>query len=162
MFSNGLSHASYPFLCNSCLQGDKEMMKKLTNALIVTVSSAAGLFALAMAVPGSAQTSALAMLSGLNKGEWTITFRDGTPSRQICVRDGTEFIQLQHTVQTCSRFVIEDNATEVTVQYTCRGNGYGRTTIRRETGALVQIDTQGIVDGRPFDLSTEARRTGSC
>lgn len=137
-------------------------MKKLTNALIVALSSAAGLFALAMAVPGSAQSSALAMLSGLDKGEWTLTFRDGTPSRQICVQAGIELIQLQHTAQNCSRFVIEDNATEVTVQYTCRGNGYGRTTVRRETGALAQIDTQGIVDGRPFDLSAEARRTGSC
>lgn len=137
-------------------------MKQLTKAFIVAVSSAAGLFALAMAVPGSAQPSALAMLSGLNKGEWTITIRDGSPSRQVCVRDGAEFIQLQHSAQTCSHFVIEDKATEVTVQYTCRGNGYGRTTIRRETGALVQIDTQGIVDGRPFDLRAEARRTGSC
>ena len=30
-------------------------------------------------------------------------------------------------------------ATEVTVQYTCRGRGYGRTHIRRETNRLVQI-----------------------
>lgn len=139
-----------------------EMIKKLTKAIAVTVGGAAGMLALALAVPGSAQSSALAMLSGLNKGEWTITFRDGTASRQICVRNGAELIQLQHTAQSCSRFVIEDNATEVTVQYTCRGNGYGRTTVRRETGDLVQIDTQGIVGGRPFDLSAEARRSGGC
>ena len=138
------------------------MMKNLTKAIVLTAGGAAGMLALALAVPGSAQASALAMLSGLDKGEWTITFRDGTDSRRICLRNGAELIQLQHTAQNCSRFVIEDNATEVTVQYTCRGNGYGRTTVRRETGALVQIDTQGIVDGRPFDLSAEARRTGSC
>jgi len=137
-------------------------MRNLIRAKEVTASNVVGMLALAIALPVSAQASALAMLSGLEKGEWTVTFRDETASRQICVRDGAELIQLQHTAQSCSRFVIEDNATEVTVQYTCRGNGYGRTTVRRETGALVQINTQGIVDGRPFDLSAEARRTGSC
>ena len=137
-------------------------MRNLIRAKEVTASNVVGMLALAIALPVSAQASALAMLSGLEKGEWTVTFRDETASRQICVRDGAELIQLQHTAQNCSRFVIEDNATEVTVQYTCRGNGYGRTTVRRETGALVQINTQGIVDGRPFDLSAEARRTGSC
>lgn len=139
-----------------------EKMKNLTKAKVVAGAGGIGMLALALAVPVSAQSSALAMLSGLEKGEWTITFRDETASRQICVRDGAELIQLQHTGQNCSRFVIEDNATEVTVQYTCRGNGYGRTTVRRETGALVQINSQGIVNGRPFDLSAEARRTGSC
>lgn len=137
-------------------------MKNLTRTAMATVGGAVGALVFALAVPGSAQSSALAMLSGLNKGEWTITFRDGTASQQICVRNGAELIQLKHSDQNCSRFVIEDNATEVTVQYTCRGNGYGRTTVRRETGALVQIDTQGIEGGRPFDLSAEARRTGSC
>jgi hypothetical protein len=50
----------------------------------------------------------------------------------------------------------------VTVQYTCRGRGFGRTHIRRETDRLVQIDTQGIADSRPFAFSVEARRTGDC
>jgi hypothetical protein len=48
------------------------------------------------------------------------------------------------------------------VQYTCRGRGYGRTHIRRETSRLVQIDTQGIADGRPFAFAAEARRVGDC
>lgn len=114
------------------------------------------------AVPGNAQPAGLSMLSGLSKGEWTINFRDGNPGRQICLRDGKELIQLRHSEDTCSRFIIEDNATEVTVQYTCRGNGYGRTTVRRETGGLVQIKSQGIANGSPFEFSAEGRRTGSC
>ena len=132
---------------------------KLTWATLGTLVAA---IAASLSVPGNAQSASIALLSGLDKGEWTITFRDGTPGRRICVRDGSELIQIQHASETCSRFVIEDTATEATVQYTCRGNGYGRTTVRRETGALVQIDSQGIANGRPFDLSAEARRTGTC
>ena len=58
--------------------------------------------------------------------------------------------------------VVEDGARDVTVQYTCRGNGYGRTHIRKETGTLVQIDSQGISGGKPFQFTAEARQTGRC
>ena len=136
--------------------------KTLGKKALALAGAAAAMFAFGGTVPSAAQPSSLAMLASLNKGEWTLNFRDGTQTRRVCLRDGVEFIQLQHSGQECSRFVIEDNATEVTVQYTCRGNGYGRTTVRRETGALVQIESQGIVNGRPFELSAEARHTGSC
>ncbi|QUL37481.1 hypothetical protein [Erythrobacter sp. JK5] len=117
---------------------------------------------LACGVPALAQSGSLAMLGNLAKGEWTIKYRDGSPDRRICVRSGLEFIQLRHSEPNCSRFVVEDGASKVTVQYTCQGNGYGRTNIRRETGSLVQIQSQGIASGLPFQLDAEARRTGSC
>ncbi|MFZ9395744.1 MAG: hypothetical protein ACO25F_06755 [Erythrobacter sp.] len=118
--------------------------------------------AFSLVAPGEAQSNALAMLSGLSKGEWTIRSRDGAPSRKVCVRTGDELIQLQHSDRNCSRFVVEDNASQVTVQYTCRGNGYGRTNIRKETASLVQIESQGIAEGLPFQFAAEARRTGTC
>lgn len=118
--------------------------------------------ALGFSIPAFAQTDGLAMLAGLSKGEWTIKFRDGSPDRKICVRTGRELIQLRHRETGCSRFVVEDGAARVTVQYTCPGNGYGRTFVRRETGALVQIESQGIADGQPFQFAGEARRTGTC
>ncbi|TNE52748.1 MAG: hypothetical protein EP341_06450 [Sphingomonadales bacterium] len=113
-------------------------------------------------VPSSAQTNGLQMLSGLAKGEWTIRYRDGSSPRKVCIRTGEELIQLQHSDRNCSRFVVEDGASQVTVQYTCRGNGYGRTSIRRETSSLVQIESQGISAGTPFQFHAEARQTGSC
>ena len=58
--------------------------------------------------------------------------------------------------------IIDDSASDVTVQYTCRGNGYGRTHIRKETASLVQIESQGISGGKPFQFTAEARRTGGC
>ncbi len=123
---------------------------------------ALGLFAVVGAMPLAAQSDGLAMLSGLAKGEWTVKPRDGSPSRRICVRSGRELIQLRHTQNDCSRFVVEDGASEVSVQYTCPGDGYGRTNIRRETASLVQVESQGIVGGLPFQVTAEARRTGTC
>ena len=123
------------------------------------------IFGVAMAVvamPTAAQAPGLAMLDKLTKGEWTIKSRDGAIDRRICIKDGRELIQLRHTGPTCNRFVIDDDASQITVQYTCPGNGYGRTTIRRETADLVQVQSQGIVGDLPFQFQAEARRTGSC
>lgn len=106
--------------------------------------------------------NSLAMLGSLDKGAWELRYRDGATPSKVCVRSGRELIQLRHKESGCNRFVVEDGKNEVTVQYTCRGNGYGRTNIRKEGSGLVQIDSQGIVDGRPFQFSAEARRTGSC
>lgn len=125
---------------------------------------ALGGFAVAawFAAPGLAQGNGLAMLGTLTKGEWTIKQRGGGADRKICVRSGTELIQLRHRDTGCSQIVVEDSAGRVTVQYTCPGNGYGRTSIRRETATLVQLESQGIHDGMPFELLAEARRTGNC
>lgn len=137
-------------------------MTKLMNSPRRKFAVALGMAALGFSIPALAQTEGLAMLKGLAKGEWTIKFRDGSPDRKICVRSGRELIQLRHRESGCSRFVVEDGAERVTVQYTCPGNGYGRTFIRRENASLVQIESQGIAEGMPFQFAGEARRTGSC
>lgn len=102
------------------------------------------------------------MLDSLDRGGWEIRFRDGSTVRKVCVQTGRELIQIRHQENGCNTFVVEDNASDVTVQYTCRGNGYGRTHIRKETGQLVQIDSSGIAGGKPFDFTAEARQTGGC
>lgn len=128
-----------------------------------TVSALFGLALLAGlgAAPVAAQPS-LGMLDALARGLWQVTFRDGEPARRICVRTGREFIRMRHPRGDCNRLVVEDGKNAVTVQYTCRGDGYGRTAIRRESSELVQIDSQGIKGGRPFQFSAEARRVGAC
>jgi hypothetical protein len=114
-----------------------------------------------IALPLAASPPELGMLAGLIKGKWEVRVR-GEGSRTVCVRRGPEFIQIKHTDPGCSRFVVDDTSTDVTVQYTCRGNGYGLTHIRKESSKLVQIDSTGIYNGAPFDLSAEARYVGSC
>lgn len=129
---------------------------------VFALSSLTAAAALWFAVPALAQGNGLAMLGTLTKGEWTVKQRGGVPDRKICVRNGAELIQLKHREAGCNQFVVEDGAARVTVQYTCPGNGYGRTSIRRETGSLVQLESQGIHDGTPFQFIAEARRTGTC
>ena len=115
----------------------------------------------ASAVP--AQAPSLAMLDRLEKGSWQLRERGKDAVLQtICVGDARRMIQIQHPRATCSRYVIEDTPNSVTVHYTCPGAGHGRTTIRSETNRLVQIDTQGIAEGKPFSQAIEARRTGGC
>lgn len=112
--------------------------------------------------PAEAQGPSLTMLAALDDGQWDIRFRDGAPNKRVCVHSGLELIQIKHGPASCSRFVVDDGPTVVTVHYTCRGDGYGRTTIRKESSSLVQIDSQGIASGLPFEFSAEARRVGNC
>ncbi len=126
-------------------------------------SASAFLAALAAGtLPAAAQGPELAMLDNLQKGSWTIALRSDGSERQVCIRTGREFVQLRHAQSGCSRYVVEDSARQVTVQYTCRGSGYGRTTIRMESRGLVQVSSQGIHSGTPFSLVGEARQTGAC
>lgn len=112
--------------------------------------------------PVSAQAPGLGMLNTLERGAWELRLRSDGSNRRICVRTGRELIQLRHRQPACDRFVVQDESREVTVQYTCRGNGYGRTTIRRESPDVVQIRSQGIHGGAPFSMEGEARHVGSC
>jgi len=124
-------------------------------------SLAACALAGASAVP--AQAPSLAMLDRLEKGSWQLRERgkDGV-LQTICVGDARKLIQVYHPRASCSRYIIEDMPNAVTVHYTCPGAGHGRTSIRSETNRLVQIDTQGIAEGKPFSQAIEARRTGGC
>lgn len=120
------------------------------------------LSALLVSIPLAGHAAELGMLDSLTKGAWTLRIRDDGSTQRICLRDGRELIQIRHKQPGCTRFVVRDTENEVVVQYTCRGNGYGRTSIRRESNDLVQIQSQGIIDGAPFSISGEARRGGSC
>lgn len=116
----------------------------------------------AVALPVAAQAPELVMLAGLQKGAWTLRIRDTGAQQRICVRDGRELIQIQHRQPACRSFVVSDQPDQVIVQYTCPGNGYGRTSVRREGNGLLQVQSQGIHNGTPFAFSGEARFAGRC
>ena len=111
---------------------------------------------------GGAAAAAPALLAGLERGEWRVTSRDGGPARDICLGNPAQLAQLAHPGPACRIAAVEEGADRVTLQYICRGRGYGRTTIRRETPGLVQIESQGVARGRPFQFTAEGRRTGAC
>lgn len=128
----------------------------------VTLALAATVLALSSA-PASGGGKSLAMLDSLDRGNWELRYRDSSGSPQkICLDSGAKLIQLRHPAMKCDRVIVKDSPTAVTVQYTCRGNGYGRTEIRRESSRLVQINSQGIAGGLPFSFAAEARRVGDC
>jgi hypothetical protein len=137
-------------------------MMKVGKKQIRTAAAAAVLFLLGLA-PANGGGQTLGMLDGIESGNWELRSRSagGAPQR-MCIDHARRFIQLRHQADACDRFVVEDGANNVTVQYTCRGRGYGRTHIRRETSRLVQIDSQGIANGLPFEFTVEARRIGDC
>lgn len=131
--------------------------------MVRAVGSLACLLAGFAATAGLAEGPSLAMLDRLDPGLWAIHPRDETGNEtRLCAGSGRRLIQIRHSAETCRQFVIEDGPGAVTVQYTCPGKGYGRTRLRFENARLVQLETQGIENGLPFNFAAEARRVASC
>jgi hypothetical protein len=117
----------------------------------------------AFGVPALAERASLAMLDGLDRGNWELRMRGiNGDIESICLDNGRKLIQLRHPAENCTSVIVDDTQAQVTVQYTCHGRGYGRTQIRRESSILAQIDSQGIANGLPFAFAAEARRVGEC
>jgi hypothetical protein len=112
----------------------------------------------------AADAPALLALEPLQPGRWTLTSRDADfPARSLCVADADVFLRVRHQpVGACKQFVVANTPSTATVTYVCPGSGSGRTTVRVETPRLVQIETQGIARGLPYDNVIEARRIGEC
>jgi hypothetical protein len=126
------------------------------------IPAVAALLAVSGSGPAAAQRPVLAMLSQIDSGRWELRPREaGGVVERICLRDARRLIQLRHPQHVCERYIVNDDPNDVTVQYTCRGKGYGRTHIRRESTRLLQIDSQGIAEGLPFNFAAEARWVGS-
>ncbi|MDN3647070.1 hypothetical protein QWY75_12730 [Pontixanthobacter aestiaquae] len=113
-------------------------------------------------IPATAQAPSLAMLDGLDRGLWEVRYRTVDETKKICVRTGHELIQLRHPGPRCAWTTVSDGPAAVTVHYTCRGKGYGQTTIRKETSALVQIAGNATVGREVYNVAAEARRVGRC
>jgi hypothetical protein len=116
-----------------------------------------------LALTAAADTPQLTALTLLEPGEWTLRSTDkGMPPRTLCLGDSRLLLQLQHPGINCHQFVVANQDSVATVNYTCPGAGQGRTTVRVETPRLMHVDSQGIAGNAPFDWSMEGRRTGSC
>jgi hypothetical protein len=120
----------------------------------------AGLVAVAAPVFAFALPN-LEAFSRLERGRWQLRDAEGG-TRSICLGSPTALIQLEHGAATCEQEILANDRGGATVQYSCPGRGFGHTSIRVETPRLARIDTQGLVDGRPFSYRAEARKVGSC
>jgi len=134
----------------------RNLIKKRAMGVMMAVAAGTSAF-----VPSAGGRQPLQALSLLREGQWELRFRSGGVQR-LCLGNPDQLIQLRHPAAPCQRIVLEDAANSITVQYTCRGKGYGRTHIWVEADRLFQLETQGISDGLPFEHSVEGRRVGAC
>ena len=105
----------------------------------------------------------LALLDTLERGNWQLRATGGDqPLTKICLGNPGALIQIQHSGVACEQYIVRTSANSVTVSYTCKGQGQGLTTIRKESNRIVHIQSQGIRDNAPFSFAVEGRRTGPC
>jgi hypothetical protein len=123
--------------------------------------SAVATVGVAAALP---QLKPINAMAAVQPGLWSIHALDRGESDipAICVSDTTRLLQFRHPNQTCSRFVIADTPHVATIQYSCPGAGWGRTSVRIISPGQLRLDTQGIADNAPFALAAEAKRIGDC
>ena len=134
-------------------------------SIAVALTLGSGIVLGLVTVPRSiaAPVAALNVLTRVEPGRWELKPYDGQGViRRLCIADAASLLQLEHPGAACSRYVIDNQPGTATVHYTCPGAGHGRTTIRVESGQLLDIQSQGIADKAPFDSRWEARRLGPC
>jgi hypothetical protein len=130
-------------------------MRRGALCIILASGLAAPLYALA--------TARIEAFGQLEPGRWQIRDLDSDVDRQsLCLGDPILLAQLEHRGPPCAREIVDSGPTGGTVRYTCRGRGFGQSTLRMETPRLVKIHTQGINGAQPFDFRAEARRVGDC
>lgn len=126
---------------------------------------AVGMALLAAALPQttSADVVVPVALAALQPGQWQLRSTNaGTPAITLCLGDPRLLLQLRHNPLPCNRFMITNERTYTVVAYSCAKRGNGRTSIRAETPRVVQVESQGIADNSPFEISYEGRRVGDC
>jgi len=121
------------------------------------------IMAVGLATAAPASGPALAAVARIEPGQWQLKPRgsDAAP-RTVCIADAEVLIQYGHSSAGCQRFIIANEANLATVHYTCPGTGHGQTSVKVLTPRNFTLDTQGIVNGAPFDDQFEARRLGAC
>lgn len=105
----------------------------------------------------------LQALGMIEPGQWTLqeTGPKGTKIA-LCLGDTGMLLQLRHPKVHCDRFTVENAPMMATVHYQCPGAGEGHTTVRITSGQAIRVETQGIADSAPFDMTYDGRRVGPC
>jgi hypothetical protein len=112
--------------------------------------------------PVASPVSASDLLPRLERGRWAVRNADTGAERSLCLGPSSALVQLEHRGLSCPHEVLARDGSGATVSYTCRARGFGHTRLRIETTRLLQIETQGMIDGRPFDYRAVATKTGTC
>jgi hypothetical protein len=121
------------------------------------------LLSLTSAALALANANDLSLLHTLERGQWSFRAVGAeAPLTKICLGNLELLTQIQHAGAACERYVVRSTVNSVTVSYTCKGQGQGLTTIRKESNRIIHIQSQGIRNNAPFSFAVEGRRTGPC
>lgn len=117
----------------------------------------------AVTLLGGAANAPVHAFKRIQPGAWQLHALDkSVPDRRLCIDDPYELVQLRHPGMVCSRFLLANDPQVATIHYTCPGSGYGRTTVKVESGQLIRVESQGLVNHAPFEVAFEGRRVGEC
>ena len=96
-------------------------------------------------------------------GLWEVAGYPGAkgPARE-CIADLVQLAQYEHRHQRCTSSLVNDRPPSTTIEYSCQGGGFGRSTLTMITPRSLRIETQGISDNLPFNYTLQARRVGDC
>ena len=122
--------------------------------------------AVAMTVCGGLATAAaapgLTALKRIERGEWQLkSIGTNAPAQTLCIADPRVLIHYGHDVVQCQHSVVANDANTTTLHYTCKAS-HGQTTVKVATPRSFNLETQGIINGAPFEDEFEARRIGAC
>jgi hypothetical protein len=138
----------------------------MTNKIIKLALAATLSLGIGSAAQRVAADDSGGLLQTLERGMWQLRAvgggESGAAASQLCLGDPRMLAQIQHGATACSQLVVDSSPTSVTISYSCKGVGQGLTTIRKESGRLVQIKSQGIRNNSPFSFAVEGRRSGAC
>ena len=99
-------------------------------------------------------------LAGVAGGLWEVSGH-GAPVR-LCVPDPLVLAAYEHRSLNCTRTVIRGDGHSAVVSYSCAGGGFGQSQISVLTPRSLEIDTQGISRGEPYNYLLNAHRIGDC
>lgn len=111
----------------------------------------------------AAQQGGVPLLDSLEQGLWQLRPQSGAaPVSRICLGDVERLTRLQHGSAACEQYVVRSSPNSVTISYSCKGEGQGLTTIRKESNRIIHIQSQGIRNNAPFSFAVEGRKIGPC
>jgi sorbitol-specific phosphotransferase system component IIA len=119
----------------------------------------------AVAAPalGPAGGRAAEALAKLGHGRWVVrSASQAAVDHSVCLGDPAQLFQLEHGIKGCSQQLLAQDERKATAEYVCPGRGFGHTSIRFETTTTATIETQGMIDGRPFAYRATARKLSDC
>ena len=124
---------------------------------------------LLMAMSGSAPNLRMFANKPFTPGLWRLSPLDDDSrarmpkGRAMCILDPDALFHtgFDSADSRCGHTILTDEASHATLTYVCKGQGYGRASVRR-AGDRYIVEAQGVAGREPFDMRGEYHRIADC